>query len=127
MSLKDHLEHLVMRLGSRASTPQSWTEEVSISGCVTKDVTDYVLPSDGYVSANFRCRVGIQSGLENRHQDNRVAVLAVQVHPFSTSTDSEFNSTIFIYGKKGDTVRLRLKSQEDLGWLTFIPSEGAWY
>ena len=125
MSLKDHLEHLVMRLGSRASTPQSWTEEVSISSSVTKDVTDYVLPSDGYVIANFRCRAGIQSGLENRHQDNRFAVLAVLVNPFST--DSEFNSTVYIYGKKGDTVRLRLKSQDNLGWLTFIPSEGAWY
>lgn len=125
MSLKDHLEHLVMRLGSRASTPTSWSNEVSISGSVTTDVTDYVLPSDGYVIANFRCEAGTHSGLENRHQDNRVAVLAVLVNPFSTN--SEFNSTVYIYGKKGDTVRLRLKSQSDLGWLTFLPSEGAWY
>lgn len=123
MSLKDHLEHLVMRLGSRASTPIGWTETVSIS--VPKNVTDYVLPSDGYVSATFRCRAGIQSGLENRQQDNRVAVLAVHVNPFLT--ENEFSTTIYIYGKKGDTVRLLLQSPSDQAGLTFMPSVGGRY
>lgn len=123
MSLKDHLEHLVMRLGSRASTPRGGTYTVYID--TVDEVTDYVLPSDGYVSARFRCRVGTVNGLENITTASDNARLAAQVQPYSTA--SEISTTFFVCGKKGDTVRLRLSSVSDLEWLVFIPSEGGRY
>lgn len=123
MSLKDHLEHLVMRLGSLASTPRDGIYMVRIY--ITKDVTDYVLPSDGYVSARFHCRVGIRNGLVNITTAYSAASLAAQVQPYST--DSEISTAFFVCGRKGDTVRLTVKSDADLEWLVFIPSEGGRY
>lgn len=120
MSLSKHLEHLVMCLGSRASTPRDGIYMVRIY--ITKDVTDYVLPSDGYVSARFHCRVGIRNGLVNITTANSAASLAAQVQPYST--DSEISTAFFVCGRKGDTVRLTVKSDADLEWLVFIPSEG---
>lgn len=123
MRLRDHLEHLVMCLGSRASTPSHGLYSVRIY--ITEAVTDYVLPSDGYVSARFHCRVGIRNGLENITTTDYDASLAAQVQPYST--DSEISTAFFVYGKKGDTVRLTLKSASDLEWLSFIPSMGGRY
>lgn len=122
MSLKDHLEHLVMRLGSRASTPTASGNVVSIS--VTTNVTDYVLPSDGYVNACLTCRMTVWSGLENLTTTG-ASSLAAQVLPYST--DSEFFISFFVCGKKGDTVRLTVKSVSDIGWFHFIPSVGEGY
>lgn len=122
MSLKDHLEHLVMRLGSRASTPTASGNLVSIS--VTTNVTDYVLPSDGYVNACLMCRMTVWNGLENLTTTG-ASSLAAQVLPYST--DSEFFISFFVYGKKGDTVRLTVKSVSDIGWFQFIPSVGEGY
>lgn len=122
MSLKDHLEHLVMRLGSRASTPTASGNLVSIS--VTANVTDYVLPSDGYVNACLMCRMNEWTGLENLTTTG-TSSLAAQVLPYST--DSEFFISLFICGKKGDTVRITVNSTSDIGWLQFIPSVGEGY
>lgn len=125
MSLKDHLEHLVMRLGSRASTPRDGAYMVRLY--TTKAVTDYVLPSDGYVSADFSCRARISSGLENITAANSHASLAARVRP--GSTDYTISATVFVWGRKGDTVRLTVGSVSDLdfGWFVFIPSEGGMY
>lgn len=121
--LSKHLEHLVMCLGSRASTPANGLYSVRIY--IAKDVTDYVLPSDGYVSARFHCRVGIRNGLENITTAFSDASLAAQVQPYST--DSEISTAFFVCGRKGDTVRFTLKSASDLEWAVFIPSAGAQY
>lgn len=123
MSLKDHLEHLVMRLGSLASTPRDGSYMVRID--TVDEVTNYVLPSDGYVSACFRCRVGMSNGLVNITTASFPASLAAQVRPYST--DSEISTAFFVCGKKGDTVRLTINSVSDLDWLVFIPSEGGRY
>ena len=122
MSLKDHLEHLVMRLGSRAATPTASGNLVSIS--VTTNVTDYVLPSDGYVNACLMCRMTVWNGLENLTTTG-ASSLAAQVLPYST--DSEFFTSLFVCGKKGDTVRLTVKSVSDIGWFQFIRSVGEGY
>ena len=123
MSLKDHLEHLVMRLGSLASTPRDGDYIVRIS--TTKAVTDYVLPSDGYVSARFHCWAGKSNGLENITAANSFASLAAQVQPYTM--DSEFTTAFFVCGRKGDTVRISVKSYDDVEWAVFIPSEGGRY
>lgn len=122
MSLKDHLEHLVMRLGSRASTPTASGNSVYIS--VTTNVTEYVLPSDGYVNACLHCRMNGWNGLENLTTTGEPS-LAARVIPFST--DSEFFTSLFICGKKGDTVRLTVNSISDLRWFYFNPSVGEGY
>ena len=121
--LSKHLEHLVMCLGSRASMPANGLNLVRIY--ITKDVTDYVLPSNGYVSACFHCRVGIRNGLENITTASSAASLAAQVQPYST--DSEISTAVFVCGRGGDTVRLTLKSASDLEWICFIPSTGGLY
>lgn len=122
MSLKDHLEHLVMRLGSRASTPTASINSVFIS--ITTNVTDYVLPSDGYVNACLKCRMTKWNGLENLTTTGSPS-LSAQVFP--SSTDSEFSTSLFICGKKGDTVRLTVKSTSDIVYMQFIPSVGGRY
>lgn len=121
MSLKDHLEHLVMRLGSRASTALYSGLMVNFSN-ITEDGVDYVLPYDGYVCARFHCRVGIWNGLENMATNRRGATLAAQVQPYST--DSEISTAVFVCGKKGDTVRITVKSASDLEWIVVIPLVG---
>lgn len=123
MSLSKHLEHLVMRLGSLASTPRDGDYIVRIS--ITQAVTDYVLPSDGYVSARVHCLAGISNGLQNRTAANAFASLAAQVQPYSR--DSEFSTAFFVCGRKGDTVRISAKSYDDVEWAAFIPSEGGRY
>lgn len=125
MSLKDHLEHLVMRLGSRASTPTHWGNRVIISP--TGSVTDYVLPSDGYVNARINCRELINSGLGIiAAEAPESATLAVQVRP--NSTDPDISATFLVYGKKGDTARLTVKSGiYDVYGFWFIPSVGGRY
>lgn len=125
MSLKDHLEHLVMRLGSRASTPTHWGNRVIISA--TGSVTEYVLPSDGYVNARINCRALINSGLKIiAAEAPESATLAVQVQP--NSTDPDISATFLVYGKKGDTARLTVKSgTSDVYAFWFIPSVGGLY
>lgn len=125
MSLKDHLEHLVMRLGSRASTPTHWGTRVVISP--TGSVTNYVLPSDGYANAMINCREARNNGLQIiAAEAPESATLAVQVQP--NSTDPDTSATFLVYGKKGDTVRLTVKSGiNDVYWFCFIPSVGGRY
>lgn len=126
MSLKDHLEHLVMRLGSRASTPTHWGNSVIISP--TGRVTNYVLPSDGYANARINCEGGgTNTGLEIiAAEAPESATLAVQVQPFST--DYDISATLLIYGKKGDTVRLTVRAgTSDVLGFWFIPSVGGRY
>lgn len=125
MSLKDHLEHLVMRLGSRASAPTHWGNRVIISH--TGSVTDYVLPSDGYVNARINCREARNNGLQIiAAEAPESATLAVQVQP--NSTDPDISVTFLVYGKKGDTARLVVKSgTNDVYWFCFIPSVGGRY
>lgn len=126
MSLKDHLEHLVMRLGSRASTPTHWGNSVIISP--TGRVTNYVLPSDGYANARINCEGGnTNTGLEIiAAEAPESATLAVQVQP--SSTDYDISATLLIYGKKGDTVRLTVRTgTSDVLGFWFIPSVGGRY
>lgn len=125
MSLKDHLEHLVMRLGSRASTPTHLGNRVIISP--TGAVTNYVLPSDGYVNARIYCEGDVNTGLEIiAAEAPESATLAVQVQP--SSTDYDISATLLIYGKKGDTVRLTVRTgTSDVLWFWFIPSVGGRY
>lgn len=126
MSLKDHLEHLVMRLGSRASTPTHWGNRVIISP--TGRVTNYVLPSDGYANARVYCEGGdTNTGLEIiAAEAPKSATLAVQVQP--SSTDYDISATLLIYGKKGDTVRLTVRAgTSDVLGFWFIPSVGGRY
>lgn len=125
MSLKDHLEHLVMRLGSRASAPTHWGNVVIIAH--PGSVTDYVLPSDGYVNARISCREARNNGLQIIAAETpEKATLAVQVQP--NSTDPDISATFLIYGKKGDTARLVVRSgTDDVYWFCFIPSVGGRY
>lgn len=123
MSLKDHLEHLVMRLGSLASTPRNGDYIVRIS--ITQAVTDYVLPSDGYVSASVHCLTGGNNGLQNWTAANAFASLAAQIRLYTAN--SEISAAFFVCGRKGDTVRIRAKSYDDVEWAVFIPSEGGRY
>ena len=127
MSLKDHLEHLVMRLGSRASTPTHWGNRVIISP--TGRVTNYVLPSDGYANARIYCGGDTYTGLEIiAAEAPESATLAVQAQPFSTDSDFDISATFLIYGKKGDTVRLTVKTGiSDVYGFWFIPSVGGRY
>lgn len=124
MSLKDHLEHLVMRLGSRASTPMPRGNVVFISpaGSVTK----YVLPSDGYVNARIDCRLYISNGLSLISAETpEDETIELRVQP--DSTDPDTSETFLVYGKKGDTARLLVKSADDVYWFRFIPSVGGRY
>lgn len=125
MSLKDHLEHLVMRLGSRASAPTHWGNRVIIAH--PESVTDYVLPSDGYVNARIYCQHNTNNGLELiAAEAPESTTLAVQFQPDEASLDSP--ATFLIYGKKGDTVRLTAYSgKTDVYWFYFIPSVGGRY
>lgn len=126
MSLKDHLEHLVMRLGSRASTPTHGGNKVIITP--TGRVTNYVLPSDGYANARIYCEGDANTGLEIiAAEAPESATLAVQVQPSSTE-DYDISATLLIYGKKGDTVRLTVRTGTSnvLGFW-FIPSVGGRY
>lgn len=123
MSLKDHLEHLVMRLGSRASTPSHGGNKISIT--TTLAATGYVLPSDGYVSARLYCRTDEDSGLEIiAAEAPESAALAVLVQP---SSDSDAFTTLFVYGKKGDTARLKFGIGADVIGFWFTPSVGGRY
>lgn len=124
MSLKDHLEHLVMRLGSRASTPTHGGNKVIITP--TMPVTNYVLPSDGYVNARLYCRLDKNNGLEIiAAEAPESATLAVQVQPYST--DINTYAAFFVYGKKGDTARLSSWQRDDVEEFWFTPSEGGRY
>lgn len=123
MSLKDHLEHLVMRLGSLASTPRDGDYIVRISA--TEAVTYYVLPSDGYVCARLHCLTGNSNGLQNFTAANSFASLAAQVQLYTAN--SELSTAFFVCGRKGDTVRISVKSYDDVEWAVFIPSEGGRY
>lgn len=124
MSLKDHLEHLVMRLGSRASTPMPRGNVVFISP--TGSVTKYVLPSDGYVNARIDCRLYISNGLSLISAETpEDATIELRVQP--DSTDPDTSETFLVYGKKGDTARLLVKSADDVYWFRFIPSVGGRY
>lgn len=124
MSLRNHLEHLVMRLGSLASTPRNGDYIVRIS--TTQAVTDYVLPSDGYVCARLHCLTGGGSnGLQNRTAANAFASLTAQIQLYTAN--SEISAAFFVCGRKGDTVRISVKSYDDVEWAVFIPSEGGRY
>lgn len=124
MSLKDHLEHLVMRLGSRASTP---TPRGKVFITPTGSATDYVLPSDGYVNARINCRLYISNGLKLiAAEAPEDTTIELRVQP--NSTDPDTSETFLVYGKKGDTVRLVVKSgTNDVYWFCFIPSVGGRY
>lgn len=122
MSLKNHLNTVIQKVGSQASMPRGSGDVVSIS--VSAAVQDYVLPKDGYVASCFRARQSTWNGLENLSTTGAQS-LASQVLPYSS--DAESFMTFFITGKKGDTVRLTVNSPSDVGWLRFIPSVGGVY
>lgn len=117
MSLKDHIETVIQKVGSQASMPRGSGDMVSLTASST--VYDYGLPKDGYVVACFKARQNTWNGLENLGTTGSQS-LASQVLPYSS--DAESLTTFFVTGKKGDTVRLTVNATSDIGWLRFIPS-----
>ena len=92
----------------------------------TGSVTKYVLPSDGYVNARIDCRLYISNVLSLISAETpEDATIELRVQP--DSTDPDTSETFLVYGKKGDTARLLVKSADDVYWFRFIPSVGGRY
>lgn len=123
MSLKDHLEHLVMRLGSTASAPQS-VNGIDISVPPGTSLL-YTAPNDGFVamsvssnnSGSLVFSIGSQISSTNDY-------ILIQ-NAISIPGNGWGSYSIFV--KKGQVVKIDTISSMVVSWAHFIPSVGGGY
>ncbi|MCI6530242.1 MAG: hypothetical protein MR428_04015 [Mesosutterella sp.] len=120
MSLKDHLEHLVMRLGSTASAPQTATG-IDLSVTPGKSLL-YTAPTDGFIvvsvnsnnSGSLVFAVGSQLSLTN-------GFVLVQ-NAISIPGNGWGTHSIFV--QKGQVVKIDTIDSMAVNWAHFIPTVG---
>ena len=110
-TVKDLLRAETLRLGSVA--PVAGGNAVDLIGVAKAGTVKYVLPETGYVGLCARTPLNVWTGLECNG-------LAAQ----SRSNAGESFSTLYIYGRKGDSVNITVESTDAVGWLRFVKAIG---
>lgn len=110
-TVKDLLRAETLRLGSVA--PVAGGNAVDLIGVAKAGTVKYVLPETGYVGLCARTPLNVWTGLECNG-------LAAQ----SQSNAGESFSTLYIYGRKGDSVNITVESTDAVGWLRFVKAIG---